>query len=411
MRKLTVAIAALLVPAAALAGGYVVPNTNARDLAMSGSAAAAQDTAAATYASPPSLSKLEGLNISADVSLIDFRSTWSDPTGAQNPVTMTPKGAFPFAIYAAYGFKLPDSLAGMRGGVGAGATIPGGGYVFWPGQWFGREEIVTVDRKVYGMYLTAGLQVLPQLRVGGGLVYYRTTEHLIQGLNFGSTSQIELGTAGGAFSYDLSAEVTPIPEVPLTVAVDYKHQGVMSLTGHAHGSGIPPGLVPNLLDQGVQHTLTYPNQLNVGAAYQVIPQLLLTFGWTWERFHVYKQDLFAGDRGVTVVVPRDYKNGYTLRFGGELQAIPKLKVRAGFLHDTSPARPETYSATLPDSDVWAFSLGAGYEVIPNLEVNAAYFHAFYDKVTTVGTEVFPATYDTRANIYAINVTWKMGAAK
>jgi long-subunit fatty acid transport protein len=46
-------------------------------------------------------------------------------------------------------------------------------------------------------------------------------------------------------------------------------------------------------------------------------------------------------------------------------------------------------------------------VIPNLEVNAAYFHAFYDKVTSVGTEAFPATYDTRANIYAINVTWKM----
>jgi long-chain fatty acid transport protein len=407
MRNLIVAIL-FLVPAAALAGGYVVPNINARDLAMSGSAAAAQDTAAAAYASPPALSKLEGLNISADVSLIDFRSTWSDPTGVQNPVTMTPKGAFPPALYAAYGFKLPDSMRGMKAGVGLGLTIPGGGYVFWPGDWSGRGEIVTVDRKVYGTYLTAGLQVLPQLRVGGGLVYYRTTEHLIQGVNFlSSNGQIELGTAGGAFSYDLSAEVTPVPEVPLTVAVDYKHQGVMSLTGHAHASGVPPGLVPNLLDQGVQHTLTYPNQFNLGLAYRVIPQLQLTFGWTWERFHVYKQDLFVGDRGVTVMVPRDYKNGNTLRLGGEYQAIPKLKVRAGLLHDTSPSRPETLSPTLPDANVWAFSVGAGYEVIPNLEVNAAYFHAFYDTISTAGTEAFAATYDTRANIYAINVTWKM----
>ncbi len=304
-------------------------------------------------------------------------------------------------------------MKGMRAGVGLGLTIPGGGYVFWNPAWVGNGEIITVDRKVYGTYLTAGLQVLPQLRVGGGLVYYRTTEHLIQGLNFiSSQGQIELGTAGGAVSYDVSAEVTPLPNLPLNVTVDYKHQGVQSLTGHAHATGVPAGLVPNLLDQGVQHTLTYPNQFNLGASYKPIAPLLLTFGWTWERFHVYQQDLFVGDHGVTVVVPRNYKNGYTLRFGAEYQAIPKLKVRAGFLRDTSPSRPETLSPTLPDGDVWAVSVGAGYELMPGLEVNGGYFHAFYDTVSTPpGADAFPAIYDTRANIYALNVTWKMGAAK
>ena len=45
MRNLLLAI--LLVPAGAFAGGYVVPNVNARDLAMVGSPVAAQDSAAA----------------------------------------------------------------------------------------------------------------------------------------------------------------------------------------------------------------------------------------------------------------------------------------------------------------------------------------------------------------------------
>jgi len=175
---------------------------------------------------------------------------------------------------------------------------------------------------------------------------------------------------------------------------------------------VNPHVVSLLLDQGVQHTLTYPNQFNLGASYKPIAPLLLTFGWTWERFHVYQQDLFVGDHGVTVVVPRNYKNGYTLRFGAEYQAIPKLKVRAGFLRDTSPSRPETLSPTLPDGDVWAVSVGAGYELMPGLEVNGGYFHAFYDTVSTPpGADAFPAIYDTRANIYALNVTWKMGAAK
>lgn len=408
MRSLTLAIAALLVPPAALAGGYVVPNVNARDLSMAGSAVAAQDSAAAAYQNPAALAKLDGLSVSLGASLLDFRSTWSDSFNVygQGPVTMTPKGAFPPAVYAAYGFMLPNQ---MQLGVGAGLTIPGGGYVFWPGDWVGRAEVITVDRKVYGTYLTAGLQILQQLRVGGGLIYYRTTEHLIQGVNFLSQQGlIDLGTSGGALSFDLSAEATPFADIPFTLSVDYKHQGVQHLSGHAHVTGIPLGLQPSLLDQEVDHTLTYPNQLNVGAAYQLpIVPLLLTAGWTWERFHVYQEDVFIGSRGVRVIVPRDYRNGYTFRLGGELQALPRLKARAGILRDISPSRPETLNPSLPDSDVTAVSIGAGYAVLPNLEINAAYFHAFFDSIRTAGTEVFQGTYDTRANIWALSVVWQM----
>src|SRR5260370_16567783 len=94
---------------------------------------------------------------------------------------MTPKAVFPPALYAAYGLTLPNA---MRVGLGAGFTVPGGGYVFWPGNWTGNGEIITVDRKVFGFYLTGGIQVLPQLRLGGGLVYYPTTEQLAHGVTF-----------------------------------------------------------------------------------------------------------------------------------------------------------------------------------------------------------------------------------
>jgi long-chain fatty acid transport protein len=322
---------------------------------------------------------------------------------------MIPKGAFPPAIYLSYGMPLSN---GMRVGVGAGLTVPGGGYVFWPGNWPGRNEIITVDRKVYGTYLTAGVELMPQIRLGGGLVYYRTTEHLIQGLNFlnSAPGQIELGTTGGALSYDLSIELQPLLSVPFTIGFDYKHQGVQPLSGHAHGTNVPLALQPKLLDQGVTHTLTYPNQINLAAAYRVIAPLLLTFDWTWERFHVYKQDLFVGDRGVTVVVPRDYKNGYTLRVGAEYQVIPLLKLRAGALRDMAPSRPETISPTLPDADSTAVTVGVGLDLTRSLEISASYFHDWEDKMTSVGGGAFPAQYDTRANIWALSISWKPGSA-
>ena len=406
MRAAIPRIAALLAQSAALAGGYVVPSVNARDLSLAGSAVAAQDSAAAAFQNPAALARLAGLNVNAGLGLIDFRSTWTDSFNVydQGAVTMTPKGAFPPALYAAYGLTLPNA---MRLGLGAGFTLPGGGYVFWPGSWVGRGEAITIDRKIYGSYLTAGLQILPRLRVGGGLVYYRTTEHLIQGLNFpGQQGQIELGASGGAVSFDLSAEGTPLPG--LTLAVDYKHQGVQHLEGHAHASGVPLPLQPGLQDQAVEHTLTYPNQLNVGAAFQIpkVP-VLVTAGWTWERFHVYQEDTFTGDRGVTVVVPRDYKNGYTLRLGAEAQPLARLKLRAGVLRDVSPVRRDTVNPSLPDASATAIAFGAGYAVLPDLQIDAAYFHAFYDSITTAGTEVFQGTYETRANIWALSVVWHL----
>src|SRR5437868_6867037 len=132
MRTLILAIVAAL-PSAALAGGYIVPNTNARDLAMASAAMAAQDNAVAVYSNPAALARLDGLNLTVGDALIDFRSTWTDSfkvTGATGPVSMTQKGAFPPSLFAAYGMPLPN---GMRVGFGAGLNVPGGGYVFWPG--------------------------------------------------------------------------------------------------------------------------------------------------------------------------------------------------------------------------------------------------------------------------------------
>jgi len=397
--------AALLLPAAAFAGGYAVPNTNARDLSMAGSAVAGQLDATAAYVNPAALSGLDGLSVVANGTMIDFRSTWSAFDGNSGRESNL-KPAWPPSLFASYGGK----TSGIGWGVGAGFNIPFGGNVYWPGDWPGRFSIITVNRRTYGMYLTGGVQPVPQIKLGGGLIYYRTTEDLAQAFNFlGQEGGAALGTAGGKVSIDLSAEVTPIIGVPLTIGVDYKHKADQTLTGHAHFDNAPPALGPNTLDQGVTHDLTIPNLLNVGIAYRVLPNLLVTGAWTFDRFIVYKRDLFAGDLGTTVLVNRDYKNGYTFRLGAEMEdVLPKLTVRAGVLRDISPTRQEALSPTIPDANSTAVALGLGYEISPGLALNATYFHAFFDSTNTVGNDVFQGKFETRANIYTIGIAWHPG---
>ncbi len=409
---------ALLLPGLALANGYNLPNTNTRDLGLADSARAAQFSAAAVYANPAALAGLEGLNLSLGLSLLDLRNDWHGPGGAEAAAagvsgemnaSMKFHAAFPPAFFVAYGGKV-----GNHGwGIGTGWNIVGGGNVFWPDDWAGRFRVVQVDRKIHAFYFTGGVEVVKGIKLGGGLVYYRTSEDLIQGINFvASEGQVELAASGGAVSYDLSALVTPIEGFPLTIGLDYKHQGVQKLTGDAHFSNVPAAFAtsPILQDQAVTHFLTVPNVLNVGAAYRVVPRLLVTAGFTFDRYVVYPQDVFAGDLGATVIVNRKYRNGVTYRLGGELTATPKLTVRAGVLRDVSGLDKDAYSPSLPDSNAWAGGLGATWAFTPDVALDAAVWYAHLDEVTATDTgpfpQAFPGRYNPQAFIYSLAVTWK-----
>ncbi len=434
MRKI-ISIAALLLPATTLANGYDVIPLNPRDLAMVGSVVADQKTAGAAFGNPSALSKIEGLSLDVAANILDIRTTWNDTTGAFafNHAQTDVKPAPPPSLSIAYGTK----VSGHGLGVGFSFTIPGGGNVFWPtgsatsnpfqDSWPGRYRIITVDRKVHGLYFTGGYEVAKWLRVGGGLIYYRTTEELVQAFTpLAPDMTARLTASGGALSYDLSAEITPFEDIPLAFGIDYKHQGVQNLTGEVRFSNVPPALQAQAQDQGVSHELTFPNWLNIGAAYRVVPRLLLTFTWTFNRYAMYDKDTFVGSAGTIqpIVVRRDYSNGQVYRFGAEWSTTDRLKLRAGFLRDIS-GMPKidnadglvspTYSATLPDSNAWAAAVGFGYDIMPNFTVQAAVFHAWMDDVRSSNTDPaqafnnslpFPGLYQTHVWVYGAGIVYR-----
>lgn len=410
MRRLILTVA--LLPAVALASADSVPNVNPRDLGMASSIVAAQEGAPAVFANPAALSRVRGLDVSLAGSLIDNFTTWTTttPAYAPSPVSTTFKPAYPPALHVAYG-----GTYGERGwGVGLGMGIPEGGNVNWPSAWPGRFDVVTVDRKVFGFYGTVGVEVIPQIRVGGGAVYYRTTEYLAQAVNYvGSEGMAYASTAGGSWSYDVSAEVKPFLDIPLTFGVDFKGASSQSLTGDARFTNVPPALRSSLPDQGVRHDFTVPYSLNVGAAYRPLPELLLAFTWTQDGFSTYKEDRFVGDfvrpdgTNFSVTIPRNYGNGNTFRLGGEYTISPTWQVRAGVLRDLTGMKVQYFSPSLPDADVWAGSLGGSWFFGNGFGVHGALFYAHYATVDTTGQPpAFPGTWQSGAWIYSLGVTWR-----
>ncbi len=450
MRK-TIVASILLAPSLAFASGYALPNTNPRDLGVCASAVAAQRDSAAAFALPAALARLDGPSAGVSFGGVHVFNTWKDPTTGQK-VDMDQAYSPLGSLNAAYGGKL--AMAGNRGwGVGLGIQPFGGAIVSWPSGWPGRYRILDVDRKVFSGVATAGIEVLPMVRIGGGFVYYYTTEKLSQNAwmapfkgptpadvanpaTWDPTLPDAKGTidiSGGAASFDVSAEIGPILDIPLTIAVDYKHKATQTLDGDVTWEGLTPlaaalgnanaGAAAIFKNQGAKEKLVIPNTLNIGAAYRVIKPLLVTATFTLDRWVVYGEDRFIGDNGAQLTLPRDYKNGQTYRAGVEYDLASAVQLRAGVQRDISGLNKSLYSPTLPDASSWGGSLGATYKFRHGVSADAAVFYAKMDKVrvpdTAAGfepqrnppivtpspTKTFRGEYTPSALVYGVSVKW------
>jgi len=207
----------------------------------------------------------------------------------------------------------------------------------------------------------------------------------------------------------VAAEFHAPADIPLTIAVDYKHQAPLELKGDAHFDNVPTNFAAQLHDQSATEHVTVPNILYIGAAYDVTDNFKLMGSWNLERWKPYVTDTYVGSDGLVISVPRNYNNAWIYRFGGEYSKpsfLPALTLRLGFLRSISQQPTSTISPTLTDGNSWAISAGVGYEFIPGLRADIGYQYAFFDKVTATGADAFPGTYDTKVNLVSAGITWR-----
>ena len=265
-------------------------------------------------------------------------------------------------------------------------NAPGGGNVNWPDGWAGRYAIQTVDRKFYGIYLVAASEIIPQIRVGGGLIYYFTTEKLttyVPAAGRAPTRSPPSADSGGQSSFDVAVEVQPVLSFPLRIGVNYSHQAYQKLTGSLNLAA-PPPLAPVFPNQATTHVLPYPSVLGVGVSWRVIPDLVLTLGYTWEGYSIYTSDTFVGETTnpstgqlLSVSVQRQYRNSSLYRIGAGYQLLPALELRAGGLYYDVGRQPRLLQPVPPRREQGRGSLGAGWEVMKNLSIEAAFLYAWF----------------------------------
>jgi long-chain fatty acid transport protein len=403
MRKLLAVT--LLWPALALAGGWATPNPDARAMGLAQAGVANQTGPEAVSMNLAGLAGPQGFAFTGSLQVIDNSTAWSDPALGSSAIVTHP--AYPPLLAASYGGTLGN---GMAWGAGVGFNALGGGSLYWPQGWPGQFHIETVNQQVVMLRAGGALQPLTWLKLGAAVSYYRATEELSQAMSFGGqVAQAQVGVAGGAASWAASLEVA-LPGAPLKFGADYRAQGNLTLKGDAHFSGVPPPFQTQLQDQGASTKMVVPPELNLGLAWQATTHLEVLAGFTLEGWHVYQQDAFIGDKGFSVVVPRNYNDAYDYRLGAEYAGDPALKgfsLRAGVFRSISEQPTDTLSPSLSDASSWNYSVGAGYQVSQGVRLDASYQYAKFDAVTASGNTALPGTYQTSANLFSLGVSFRM----
>lgn len=413
MRRL-ILTATLLAPATALAGGYLIPNSDPRDLALGGSTVADSEGAGAVTTNTAALAGPAGLDVSASLAGASNTTDWSD--GAQKS-SLSDSGT-PATAAVSYGMKLPNDQA-LAFGVGFG--VPGGGSLTWPKGWAGQETFQSVDLKIFAINGGVAFQALPWLKFGASYTRYQATEEIHQKLNFlDHIGDAGIGLAGGADTFGVAGEVH-VPDVPLSLGVTYTHTANVDFTGHVHFTDVPPSFQTLLHDQAISETLLMPDIVAAGAAYEVMPNLKVMGAVTFEHWSDYKEDRFVGADKImnpdgtttqfTAVVPRNDDNAWLFRVGAEWKAMPfwpRLTGRAGITRHESGQTTTTLSPSLTDASSWSLSVGAGIEVARNLQVNIGLQGSLYDEITADmnNPDAFQGTYNTKVLLGSVGINWR-----
>lgn len=127
-----------------------------------------------------------------------------------------------------------------------------------------------------------------------------------------------------------------------------------------------------LSDQSASTALRFPEQLVLGTAVQVSPQVKLLVDYQYTNWRVFEELPIQFERIGTVTLQENFKETHALRVGGEYAFSGDTQLRLGFLTHGAAAPAETVTPNLPEGPRSEFTIGAGTRIYKGLRFDAAY---------------------------------------
>ena len=295
---------------------------------------------------------------------ISGQSTSSDPIR---------KGVVPSGAVA---YPLTDRIA-----VGVAVTSPYSFTTNYDGDSWARYSADRTRLRTIDIQPSIAVSLLPWLRVGGAVnVEYsdatlsnalpNLSAALPDGLQRLSGDGWDLGWTAGVQLHNDWATVG----ISYKSAIQHKLQGSLEISGL-----LGPLAAQNRVVDGATASFYTPAQIIVGGRFRATDALTLNaqaIRYTWGQF-----DAIRLGPPLNTAIPENYRNSWSLAGGFDYALSPRVTLRAGVQHATTPTQDTQRDARVPDANRWNYGAGGTFQVTRGFAIDAGANYVDFEDTT------------------------------
>jgi len=394
----TVALLAVLTPAALLASGIRTGFKDPDAIARGNAFVATADNPSAIYYNPAGLTQLDGPSLTAGAYDVELQSDYTSGGGA----TTDMKRDF-IALPEFYYAYAPH---GSNFAFGLGSFVPFGLKTDWaPTSGFG--TVATNNKETdYAIAGVVAWKISPELSIGGGPVFHRIDATL--------SRDIPPGSGGGTFTFDgsnnalsFNAGVRWQPSAEHAFGLTYRGNYASNLNGTSNFSfGVPTPATGNYAATG---NFTFPEVIIGGYSYRPSPDWNFEADVEWMNWD--RVNTITVQNPTAVFSPAEplvlnWNSSFFYDFGVTRQFANGMHVSVGYTYAQNSTPNSSFNPAVPDANRNLFGVGVGGRV-GQYDLQATVQYGIAETRTVTGDVVNPTadgTYAGRTYAFALSLS-------
>jgi len=382
-----------------MAGGFSIPEQGSKAAGLAGAFTGLANDPSAIYFNPAGISFIKGMNLTVGSTFVIPASQYQNPAVSN---TIYEQNSLFFAVpQLFYTQEWEYDLT-----FGAGIYAPYGLGTEWAKGWPGDNLSREIHLQNVHFAGVVSYKVMENLSVAGTFAWsYANATLLKKAEGAGLAGDVSLDGSGSGIHWGVSTFWKA--NDMLSVGISYRASADLEMTGDIKISDA--NTAGALANEGAgKVVLPLPSTLNIGIAATVMPELTLTADYNWSEWSRYEK-LEIENTDLNKVLsssPRNWKNTTTYRVGAEYTGLAGVALRAGFLMDSDPVDTKYSEPSLPDAARTGYTLGAGYKILDNLNLDAYILLLSWDEKDVKDSEFdFNGYYNTSATLFGAHLTY------
>jgi long-chain fatty acid transport protein len=393
--------------------GFALFEQGAKGTAMGGAFAATADDPSAMFFNPAGNAFADRFTMEGGAFLV-FRPTAHFDGANPFPGTANSENMNKAMYWFGHGYgvlSLSDSVK-----LSAGFWSPNGLGVPWqnPDAFSGRFQSQRSDIRQLAASVQLAFKLSDAVAIGGGPELRFTDVKLSRNIpvfnpytdRFVDAAHLSLISTGTPMKVGFNVGLLIKPCERLRFGAAFHSHVDVDLSGDAQFGAIPTGhadldaavaaQIPVGKSVPATTTFQFPSLTIFGIAYDLTPRLTLEVDGNYTTWKVFDQTVLRVSGLPDTTLTHNFENTWTVR-AGVLYKMSAGWLAAGFVYDQTPQPDADVSPFLPDSNRSGASIGAGFRLGKNFEIQlASLFLWFHDRTVSTNKDNYNGTYQTFA---------------